>query len=89
MKKKAKAKPQRVKAVRVRRFEMGASSLLFFDFLDRCGYKVHHLSGAYYNLKRKGDLKYKRVRTGKLMELVDDLRIKKGLEPLKKRDTKK
>lgn len=73
----------------VRRFEMGASATGMDGFLEKSGWLVGKI-GSVYTLKRKGERgRPKRVNIAKVMEVLDEERMKMGLEPIKLRKKKK
>ena len=71
--------------VPVRRFEMGATAVHFFEFLQEHGYDVHARGGEkYYSLRHGKVGRFATVTRLQIMQLVDKLRKKKGLQPFYK-----
>jgi len=70
--------------VKVRRFEMGVSSVYFFDFLESCGYSIHSANGHRYGLRKGKVGRFSNVSREEVMQLVDELRKRRGLQPFKK-----
>ena len=67
--------------VKVRRFEPGVSSIYFFDFLESCGYTISSANGHRYNVRLGKVGRFKKMSRLQVRQLVDELRIKRGLEP--------
>jgi len=69
----------------VRRFEMGVSSVYFFDFLESCGYCIYSSNGHRYSVRKGKVGRFKTMTKADVMLLVDRLRVNRGLEPFYKR----
>lgn len=72
------------KPVPVRRFEMGCSAIGGDDFLKNCGYVVMTAGGGMYRVGH-GKGKPKTMRQAALVDLLDQERLKRGLEPIRRR----
>jgi hypothetical protein len=70
---------------KVRKFAPGTSSIYFFDFLESCGYCISSANGHRYNVRKGKVGRFKRMTRLEVRQLVDQLRINKGLEPFYKR----
>lgn len=69
--------------VPVRRFERGASGMGMDGFLNNAGWTVVTRGGGWYMVNRTGQPgKPKRMLRAQVMELLDQERIKAGLEPI-------
>lgn len=71
-------------ASKVRRFEMGASGLNFVDYLKQRGYDVQGIhNGQKYKVRKPGASgRPKSMTKTAVLQMVDDLRKKAGLQPI-------
>lgn len=67
----------------VRRFEPGASAYYFLGFLEQRGLKVTTRKGAHW-FYIEGRGRPKRVNYLQMIEILDEERIKAGLEPIRR-----
>lgn len=70
--------------VPVRKFEPGATVDYLSDFMEKCGYQISAYGGMVYRVKQIG-MKGpgRKMSRSKVIELFDQERVKKGLEPIK------
>lgn len=72
-------------SVPVRRFEMGCTVNYLDTFMAECGWEVSSYRGV-YAVKRKGSPgRGKRMSRNKVIALLDQERVKRGLEPVQVR----
>jgi len=77
-----------VQTVQVRRFEMGATGIHFFSFLESCGYTVHATHGGRYSIRKGKSSRFRLMTRKEILELIDKLRKNRGLEPILKGQNK-
>lgn len=70
--------------VPIRKFEMGASAMGFDNMLRDEGYSVIS-SGHIFHVKRAGERKPRKLTQKQLIALLDECRVRKGLQPIMKR----
>lgn len=70
--------------VPVRRFEPGATVDYMADFMERCGYQVSSHVGRYKVKKIGARGPGKLMTRAKVLELFDQERAKRGLEPIRR-----
>lgn len=75
---------QTLHGVKIRKFEPGACGLGSFAFLQDMGYGVCQV-GKSFKVWPPGKKTPMRMREADLMKLIDDERVRRGLEPIVKR----